>query len=412
MKRLFLMLAFFSLSAYAGRLPEIRKRYLVKEVKGLVLAWPPLSPAWTELKSGDSIWESTLIQVSKDASITFELSMTAGFTGIQAESMIITLNSPILMRLRENIPRRLTLNDYFIPKLPAPKPSKDMMELMYESFGEAWERFAANLLKEDIKKDFLNALRDEDKDNQDATVSMRSKKIRIYTPAANALSIVPSLPQDMRITWKAVAEKNLNYGVRIWQPEKPRPEPMAYTTQDFYSVKIEREGKYLAQIVSEDGRWQSEVRQFSMVLPMSGRGEPPSLTHVNLPLPLLLPPRNFAFYSQEMPVSVAFEWERPNAAVGHQIYTFVLSDAAGKELYRRDTSDMSFNLKFTTSGNYRWFVAATPAVADETLPPKIFSEVRTISIQPPVTLEANKPDPIEALLSINQSRVYYLEKLW
>lgn len=410
MKGLFFILVLFSLSAYGGRLPEIRKRYFVKEVKGRVLAWPPLSPAWVEVKNGDSIWESTLIQVSKNASITFELTMTEGFKGIQAESMIITLNSPILMRLSENTPRRLTLNDYFIPNIPEPKAETDTLSLMYESFGEAWERFAVNVLKQDIKAKFLKDLKGMPE--TDSSVSMRAKKIRIYTPAAGALSIVTSLPQEMRITWKHVAEEKMSYGVRLWQPEKPRPEPMAFTTSDFYTVKIEKEGKYLVQIVSQDGRWQSEVRQFSMVLPMSGRGEPPSLTHVNLPLPLKLPPRNFVFQTQEMPISVTFEWERPNAAVGHQVYTFVLSDALGKELYRRDTSDMTFNLKFTNAGSYRWFIAATPAVPDEKFPPRIFSEVRTISIEPPMKLEEDKPDPLEKLLSTNASRVFYLEKLW
>jgi hypothetical protein len=410
MKYACLLLLVLSALADGARLPETRKRYLVKEVKGTVLAWPPLAPAWIELNQGDPIWEDTLIQVSHGSSITFEVSMAEGFSGIKAESMIITLNTPVLMRLRENIPRRLVLNDYFIPKIPDVKPEKDVMELMYETFGEAWERFAVNVLKQDIKPKFLKSLADEAE--QAASVSMRAKKIKIYTPAANALSIVSTLPQELRITWKAVNAPNMSYGVRLWQPDKPRPEPMAYTTQDFYSVKVVKEGKYLVQIISQDGRWQSEVRQFSMVLPMSGRGEPPSLTHVNLPLPLNLPPRNFVFHTQELPVSVAFDWDRPNAATGPQVYTFVLSDGKGKELYRRDTSDMTFNLKFTTPGDYRWFIAAVPTVPNPESPPRIYSEVRTISIRAPLKYEAGKADPIEELLATNASRVFYLEKLW
>ncbi len=404
-----LALALLCVSASAKQ-PETRKRYIVKEVKGRVLAWPPLAPSWREIVQGQVIWEDTLIQVSREASITFELTVTEGFTGIKAESMIITLNSPVLMRLRENIPRRLVLNDYFIPKLPdMPKDDKGVADLMYESLGEAWERFAVNVLHQDIERKYLKDLKEMPE--MESSVSMRAKKIKIYTPAAGALNIVTNLPQEMRITWKKVEEKNVSYGVRVWQVDKARPEPLAYTTSDFYSIKIAKEGKYLVQIQSQDGRWQSEVRQFSMVLPMSGRGEPPSLTRVNLPLPLTLPPRNFVFHSERMPVSVTFEWDRPNAAVGHQIYTFVLSDEKGKELYRRDTSDMTYNLKFTNPGNYRWFIAATPQAPDVDSPPRIFSEVRTISILKPLQTIAGA-DPIEGLLSISASRVYYLEKLW
>lgn len=409
MKYLGIWLALVSLHAHAARLlPEMRKRYLVTEIKGVVLAWPSLSPTWVELKSGDPIWENTLIQVTKGASITFEVKLEEGFTGIKGEAMIITLNSPILMRLRENMPRRLVLNDFFIPKIPETKPDKDTMQLMYESFGEAWERFAVNVLKQEVKSKELNDLDKNGK--EDTSVSMRAKKIKMYTPAAGALSIVTSLPQEMRISWKFVEDANVNYGVRLWQPEQARPEPMAFTTQNYYSVKLGKEGKYLVQVSSQDSKWQSEVRQFSIVLPMSGRGEPPSLTHVNLPIPLLLPPKNFVFHSQELPVSVAFEWDRPNAATGHQIYTFILSDEKGRELYRRDTSDRIYHLKFTSPGNYRWFIAATPAVPDANSPPRIFSEVRTISVRGPLPFAAGKPDPLEELLTVNASRVYYLEK--
>jgi hypothetical protein len=323
--------------------------------------------------------------------------------------MIITLNSPILMRLRDDVPRRLTLNDFFIPKLPDAKPDKDMLALMYESLSEAWERYAANLLPQALKaKLFEDAKKGE---SPDATVSMRAKKIRFYTPAAGALSITTSLPEEVRVSWKHIPEQNPNYAVRLWSPDKPRPEPLAFTTQDFYTVKIPKEGTYLVQITTEDGRYQSEVRQFSIVLPMSNRGEPPSLTHVNLPLPLLLPPKNFVFHSEQLPVSITFEWDRPNAAQGRQVYTFVLSDQNGKELYKRDLSEMVFHLKFSNPGTYRWFVAASPAGLNLQNPVRTFSEVRTLSVFPALKTLAGK-DPLEELLAVSADRLFYLEKLW
>lgn len=407
MKALALLLILAATTAYGVRNLEVRKRFLVKELKGKVLAWPPLAPAWQELNVGDPILEDTLIQVQKNASITFELSAQQGFSGLQAESMIITLNSPILMRLRENIPRRVTLNDYFIPKIPEAKPDKSLAELFYENFAEAWERFAANLLPQAIRNSlFKRAL---EGDSADTAVSLRAKRIKIYTPAQGALSITSSLPEEMRISWQSIAETHPPYAVRLWEVDKPRPPPMALTTQDYYVVKITKEGNYLTQVATEDGRWQSEVRAFSVLLPMNGRGEPPSLTHVNLPLPLKLPPKNFVFFSKELPLSVVFEWDRPNAAQGRQTYTFILSDTNGKELFRRNTSDLIFSMKFTNPGTYRWYVVATPATVDPENPSHIFSEVRTISVQASKKIVAGKTDPIEELFLVRADRIFYLD---
>lgn len=383
-------------------------RFRITNVKGNILAWPPWSSEWQHVKSDDQLWEGTMIQVGSESSFTFELDAEAGFDGLKADSMKITINVPMVLRLQGGIPRRVTLEDYFVPRLPDVTQAKGAgSQPIYYSLREAWERFAATVLPQAVRSRlFDSALNDK----FETSVSVQAKKIHIHYPTEGAIAITDKLPHEIRLSWRKIPIPDVSYGVRVWSDEEHRPPPLGYTREDYYTVRVLKEGTFFAQIITADGKWQSEVRRFSVVLPMVGRGQPPTRKAVIKPIPLQHPPKDFVYLTKKWPVSMTFEWERPNSAKGKQVYEFTLSDLTGKPLFKKKTGELSVSIRFSEPGLFRWSMSATPRDTEETGPGKIFSEVRNISLIDPGTYRKKSEDAIAALLSKQTRGVIYFSE--
>ena len=390
-----------------GESTKYPKKFVVRKSEGNVLVWQPWKSAWETVTTGDKIWENTLVQVGNEGSLTFGVEAAEGFSGIKANSLEFTINTPMILRLRDDVPRKTRIEDYFIPQIPSVLDAQKNQKQLSFQFQEAWERFAANVLPQSMSKELLKKAATEEK--IETGMKIKAKRIKIFNPPNGMMAITERFPYQFRLSWELAPEPNIEYGIRVWQKDEKRPEPMDFTQYDYYSVRFNREGRYLVQIVSKEGRYQSDVRELNVVLPLSDRGDPPSSLAVHRPPQLNLPPPNFVYLVKEFPTSVTFTWERPSAATGAQLYEFQLTTPDGKSLFKKSTQEESFTLKMSTPGNFMWSVAATPerllaGSGNSTL----YSERRTVILNAFDTEKAGMAS-LERLLAVKASRVFYLE---
>ena len=409
----FVWIVLFSwIAAYPCRASLLRK-FGISGVRGTVVAWQPWTSEWRKVKSGDEVWEGTMVQVGADSTFTFsivpEMNGRLTASGLRAETLRITINSPMVLRIQTDIPRKVTLEDYFIAKLPDVTESDQAHGgQLFNSITEAWNRFAAVVLPQKVKEKFFDSVL---KEQFDATESASAKKIRIYFPVDGSIIVADRLPHEFRIAWRKVSDPDATYGVRVWREEERRPAPLGLTRQDYYAVKVFREGAYYCQVITSDGKWQSDVRRLSVVLPMSNRGYPPNITTVNKPLALDLPPKDFIYVTGSFPASVSFQWERPNTAVTEQVYEFSLYNQKGETIFKKRTGELGITTKFGEPGSFKWSVSAFPQELDNPSPGQtVYSEKRNFALRDYKLLgtKLQGHDPIHDLLSTN-SGVLYLE---
>lgn len=383
MKRFWLMLFLPVLLAAQPQYTNLR-RMPVKEVKGKVLCWDPWSANWSPVDAGNELWESSLVQVTNGATITFEMRSKDGFVGLQSDRVEVTINHPAVFRLDDKVLRKVELNTFFIPQMPDITQAKGSKKgTLYETFDEAWQRFAALVAPGKMKVD-PNWLRDaaQQEKEQDATVAAKAKRIKLFSPTDEMILVADKVPMEFTILWQPVPEPNQEYEVMIWRIDEARRPAIATTRFDYYFAKQFRDGDFYVQVATKDGRYQSPVRTVHVLLPMTGRIAHTTNAQMGVdPLPLTLPPEGFQYVTQSYPADVTFTWERGLLAAG-TIYQFVLKGEDGKELVRRLTNDRTLKLKISRPGDYKWQVEAVPP-AERNAPtqPKIYSEVRSFKLQ-------------------------------
>lgn len=390
------------------------RRFNIKEVKGKVLAWTPWSSSWSQLEAPSEVWESSLIQVTNGSTVTFEMRSADGFIGLASDRVEVTLNHAAVFRLDDKILRKVELNTFFIPQMPDITQAKgEKKGMMYETFHEAWERFAALVApgKMEAKASWLRDLAKDEKD-QDATVAAKSKKLKLFAPTDNQMLVADKLPMEFTVLWQPAPEPNLEYEVMMWRIDEARRPPIAITRFDYYYAKQFRDGDFYIQVASKDGRYQSPVRTVHVMLPMQG-----TITHTTNtkmgtePLPLALPPEGFHYVTHVFPAEFTFSWEHGLLASG-TAYQFVLRDGAGKELVRRLTNERTLRLKINKPGDYKWQIEGIPQATDRrgNTSPKIYSEVRNFNLENAADLVAQPlTSLIDQLVATGKSTVIYSE---
>ncbi len=383
--------------------------FLVKNVKVPVLAWQPYDSRWSPVELNSRLMESTLVEVENGGSITLELDARSGFTDLPGDVLDVTLNRPIVLRLDEDVVRRVKFQTYFIPQVPATnKYDIQVKSEVDKVFGEAWDRFVTMMVKEGFHYSWLRMAVDTD---PETSLSLHSQPINLLTPVDNITVMPSNLPFELRINWEKLPDPKTAYEVRVWRFEQVRPAPVALTLDDAYQVKLPTEGGYFVQVTSADGKSQSQVHRVYLSLPLEGRmtdvmTKPPPRTR---PLPLILPPNGFYYYARELPTEVTFQWEPTLPPVPHQEFTLLVTDATGTELVRKVTREKQIPLRFSQPGEYHWYVSSMLDRDGEKI--QLSSEVRTVHIEQKGAIRALASDLPSAIMKLiaHPAGVFYLE---
>ncbi len=382
------------------------KKYRIISTVGRVTAWEPFSTSWSDVKAGDELWESTLVQIHRGGTFSFELATKEALRGIQGDAIQVKLGTPIAVRLNEDIMRQIELGSYFIPNLPksAARP-EEAKNPVYQTISEAWNRLAAIAAVRGLPLEGMLP----DLNNQESSLALRAKHMNLITPASGATVLVPKVPTDVLVSWDTVADENTTYELRMWRLDEPRPGPIALTQIDHHYLTVPREGPYFIQVATADGKYQSDPHQIFVSLPIAGRIEKDTMVSglASLPIPLELPPNGFVYQAGTFPASITFEWDLNIDDEVQPTFKFTVTDMAGKPLVETNVPGRSFVARFGRPGKFKWNVSAViPAMLGEKREKVITSVNYTFEIK---GVSATNVDPIAEALFANKSQVVYLE---
>jgi len=410
MKFLFTLLLVLS-SVVHSATPEPKdrtrlKKYRIISTVGRVTAWEPFSTAWVDVGPGSVLWESTLVQVHRGGTFSFELESKEALKGIQGEAIQVKLGTPIVVRLNEDITRQIDLGSYFIPNLPkSGKGGEDAQNPIYQSITEAWQRFAAIAAVRGLPVDGLLP----DLNNKESSLALRAKHMELISPASGATVLVQKVPTELRVSWETVPDENTTYEVRLWKLDEPRPGPIALTQIDHHYITVPREGPFFVQVTTADGKYQSDPHQIFVSLPIAGRIEKQTVVGglASLPIPLELPPNGFVYQTKTFPTAITFEWDLNIEGETEPNFKFTVTDTAGKPLVETPVAGRRFVARFARPGKFKWSVSAViPPTEGEKKEKTISSATHTFEIRGP---SAPDVDPIAEALFANKSQVVYLE---
>ncbi len=409
-----LLLACFFLASVSASAPQIAasshaslKRYRILSTVGRVTAWEPFSTNWVEVTAGMELWESTLVQIHKGGTFSFELASSEALRGIQGEAIQVKLGTPIVVRLNEDITRQLDLGSYFIPNLPNSRSKLDdaAKNPIYQSITEAWQRFAAIAVSQGLPLEGLMP----DLASSESALALRAKRMTLLTPANGSTVLVEKVPATVRVMWEEVTDPDVTYEVRLWRLDEPRPGPLALTQIDHHFITVPREGPYFVQVTTADGKYQSEPAQIFVSLPIAGRinKEVSVAGLASLPIPLLLPPDGFIYQTKTFPAPIAFEWDLNIEGETEPVFNFTVTDVNKKPLVQTKVNGRRFVARFARPGKFKWNVTAViPPVEGEKTEKTITSVNYDFEIR---GVAAPERDPIADALFSNKSQVVYLE---
>lgn len=350
------------LTSYSNATPAVSNRtgpfYILEDSAGSVLVRGPLSSVWLRPEKDDRIPEGYLLQTLEGAVAKLRYVPSDGSVESFGGSLTLTIDTPIVVRLDRDILRRVNVSTNFVEKLPAIDAS--YRELQGEDFSlkSAWSKVTA-AGQAGLSRAGLGSSEGRSEEGKGVQSSVQGKKINILTPYNGQKFSAVNVPHEILIKWKEVDAKDIAYRVYFWRSSRQRPSPVGLTHRNQFTVALPVVGKYLLQVTSEDGVWQSEVHS---ILLMQGIGLQFKADVVSAPasidlgLNIQYPSESFEVLSKGGKVVDFFRWDK--VSDGREwYYNWVLQGKNGVELRRISTSQSIIRQEIP-AGEYLWHVEA------------------------------------------------------
>jgi hypothetical protein len=360
----------FTTSATAGSI-WADPFYILEDSTGTILVRGPYSTVWLSPEKGDKIPEGHLLQTLDGAIAKLRYVPSNGSGEALGGSLTLKIDTPIVVRLDRDILRRVAVSTNFVEKLPALDAT--YRELQEEDFSlkSAWSKVTAAGQAGLARAGLGSSSEGNSKEEKGVQSSVEGRKINILTPYTGQKFSSLNLPHEILIKWKDVDTRDIAYRVYFWRSSRQRPPPVGLTRRNQFTVALPVLGKYLLQVTSEDGVWQSEVHSIVLMQGVGGQFRSNVVSasdSMDLGLAILYPSESFEVLTRGEKAVDFFRWDK--LLDGREWnYQWVLRGKNGVELRRISTSE-SFVRQEIPAGEYLWHVEASvrnQALADPQL---------------------------------------------
>lgn len=333
--------------------------YILEDSTGSVLVRGPFSSVWLSPEKGDKIPEGHLLQTLEGAVAKLRYLPADGSIESLGGSLTLRIDSPIVVRLDRDILRRVTVSTNFVEKLPALDASYRALQAEDFSLKSAWSKVTAAGQAGLSRAGFGSSSESSSKEEKGVQSSVEGRKISILTPYTGQKFSAVNLPQEILIKWKEVGARDIAYRVYFWRSSRQRPAPVGLTRHNEFTVALPVVGKYLLQVTSEDGVWQSEVHSIVLMQGVGGQFSSDMVSgpgSKDLVLNILYPSESFEVLSKTEKVVDFFRWDKVEDG-RDWYYQWVLQGKNGVEV-RRITTSESVVRQEIPAGEYLWHVEA------------------------------------------------------
>ena len=344
-----------------------------RSVRGVIYALPRLSTSWIRVRPGMTLKQGTLLQISSQASAKFSVAGEDTTTTLDIESL-----EPMALRLDHGMLRKIKVEEIKIEALPIDQDTADAIDTdilkLPRRLSAAWTHLQASLASKNLEGQLKRLDSKSKQELEQIALSKEKSSIPLYFPSDNSRYSVETIPTKVHVAWKENPDTEQSYIVYYWQRgATPKPVSTAFKVGKF-DLLIRREGNYLVQIKSKDGKYASAIREFSVYAPARGpseNGEPSDSGALmtgskaitgGMALSLLMP-ADRAFLLKEgtstiQALPVLFTWAKLPAldSVGGFELSIARDQDSGEadvKTYRTTESFAEINL---APGRYAWWV--------------------------------------------------------
>ncbi len=374
---------------FCSMLFSAQSKFRVKDVSGDVLVRFPGSVNWEKAEMDSHVPYASLIEIGQNGKIILKLETE---NGTENE---ISLKSPMVVRLDDNILRKVESESIYIPAIYANnKNSKQKTTAMFNQISDAWQGFSAIMEKKNIPmvSSVFKSIR-----NATQVVS-QTKVIKLYIPQEQTTIKANGLPLDLKVQWQKVSEEEVVYEIKMWTKKDTTPIPVGRTKDNFYTLHLPIETEYLMQVSTTDGKWKSSVRKVYLTHPIAKMGKDRNIASSGLlaQIPLVLPKRGFVLQTGKVKQRLYFQWEvGPKPAHG-RIYSLNILNEKSEVVQTIKSENLLVQLSVKDAGKYFWYVESTAE--------GLRSETREF------TIEKQSELAFENLFSKRLGQVIYLDK--
>jgi hypothetical protein len=354
-----------------------RQMYQILDSAGAVLSRSPAAAKWHQIKTGDTVLEGDIVQVSVGATVSIRAVANRRVAGLQAESAIATIRTPTIFRVGADMQRKIRLSQFFLsqaPNLPKEKAKVTPGSLLF--LDEAFERLSLVLNRYPAQPEVAaTELAKLEKKGMD--LALKSKPLRILSPKSNTIIMAYQLPIEQRIVWTPAKREAAVYKIYAWQIHDQKGEPRAITKNTSYTLNFEKSGSYYVQVMTTDGDWQSVAHAIHVVpsefLSHNSKIETPTGADQPLVYEIDYPPVTFTQYTAEGKTTLDFIWRRVDPKLKGPD-TLILTKVGGKPKRIPAMVTGIENIKLEP-GVYNWYVETIQGKR------KFYSDQRTITIE-------------------------------
>lgn len=342
--------------------PELpqSQRYMVREAKGEVLIKQPFSSRWLPARVGMVLPKETLLMVSAHSRVT--LALTDGKHGGRGDGVMVSINTPIVARLDQQLWRQTKVTSQFLEDQTTDVESQTLAqtdESTLQQLRGAWVKVLA-LSRKEAPAEQLAKKREFEERRASRSISI------VYPLADDRLAGSPPFT-EIRVIWKPVPQKGVLYTVKFWHADEDPPAvPTGSTEGHQFVISPPAYGRYHLIVSTSDGVWQSKPLRFSIVSPegVSGLGTPDKAKTDFVPLALRNPPDRMTVVGARLPYPIAFVWDVP-PGMNDAVYEVTVRDPDNKIVARSQVRDTQVDLGLTKAGSYNWQVIANQTDARE-----------------------------------------------
>ncbi|MES2745517.1 MAG: hypothetical protein V4655_08815 [Bdellovibrionota bacterium] len=316
--------------------------YEVVSKKGFVAIKGPMDTEWRPLKA-KSIPIGSLIRTDLGSRIEISLKMDG-----EKVDRKVRIIQPMITRLDEDLIRKMETRPYPLKAIwdHGPEAKKEIKDTPLLSFASSFFRSIVTL----DKSLELPQVKDETSEEESVQIGAKFLPIEILSPGDDAFFFLEGQTK-IPLIWNPPKD-GLTYRIYVWQEDEVRTSPVVSQKETWYTLVLNKSGRYKLQIEDAKHQYRSEAISFTVDKSLSSTDH--SKTAESDALALEYPLARAVILGKSVERIQRFSWSDDKELKAGERYRLTLQ-IKGRAPIQKETRSFSESVKIKT-GQYTWFV--------------------------------------------------------
>jgi len=244
--------------------------YRVIDVRGEVLAWPPMQLGWQDVTEGELLAEGTVLQFRSGSVIVLRDIARPRELGVSGRDLRLRGESDMVVRLEPSILREFQMKSLHIDAGKESEASLLGGKGTDIFVNQAWKRVAGIFsdIEGLLRKERLSSSPkgSESKGGGEVRTSA-ARTILVSSPLRGSVVIADTLPVAVAVVWETKQDMVEPFKVELWPAKRRVSKTVMDASGGSAVIEIPRVGRWALQVSTADSAWLSSVIPILVVIP-------------------------------------------------------------------------------------------------------------------------------------------------